>query len=824
MRRHVVPALFLAAPVMLAAACSSTKSSAPDGNGPTARFTLAGDAAPKFLDVPFPTDAYLANGKVIDPVPGLDTFFKSNGNFVTHELAKLNGFGRIAMALFYVDDLAGEKDDQGRPPFADIDPASLPIDEAACVTDASSVYVVDLEATDPAQARVPCRSTFHDDSHHLSKTRPMVAVGPARGIVLSEGHKYAVVLTSRLKDKKGNAVAASADFAKIAAGKGEGPVASLYATALDKVRAALGTALATDGATIVSMAPYTTSDMTKEIFKLRDTLDDAPAPTLAWDAETVAPMGAVKFAKKTGDALPAGFTASLDEWLGVVDPKAKLADGTDDPDGDLPVHAHDKIAALGTAVFKVPNYLQVKPGGYDEIDHATFAYDAAGNIVPAPEKPEAKIWVSISVPDAKMPPEGFPAVVVQHGINGSRAYLLELANVLASKGWIAVAIDSVTFGARAATLKYQVDKTTDYATAPGATYTGPDGISDEVDGSRNGSFDLFGGLKNVGAIRDQFRQSGLDAVQLVRMLKAGPDLSPLKTGDTVPKVDPTRIAYLADSLGAMEGTIAAALEPSVRGWAMNVVGGGLFPELAANSPSISFQLSAAGALNFGLTGDYFSESHVFVTLAQTAVDPGDPLSYAQYLVKSPQPLKGASTKPRHVLQIQCLFDEVVSNEANEAYARAAGFKVATPNVGSNSGIRDLKSPATNPRRVPLESVDPDQDGTFHDTPVAGVTALVVQQSPAQHGADLVTRNGHHQFAIPFAKYDTGEPFTRLDKARQFDVAQDYLGTQGMVTRFLADAIAGEVPKVTGFKAPVRDFDGDGATDDVDAEPANPKAQ
>ena len=68
-------------------------------------------------------------------------------------------------------------------------------------------------------------------------------------------------------------------------------------------------------------------------------------------------------------------------------------------------------------------------------------------------------------------------------------------------------------------------------------------------------------------------------------------------------IDATRIAYVGDSLGAMEGAIAAALEPEVKAWTLNVVGGGLFPELAAHSPSISGSLVLAGGFNFGFQGN-----------------------------------------------------------------------------------------------------------------------------------------------------------------------------------------------------------------------------
>src|ERR1043166_4234891 len=103
--RALLPALFLFVPIAVTAACGSSKSSATT-EGPTPRFTLAGDVTPAFLDVPFPSDLYLANGKVIDPLPGLEAVFKTTGaaQMLSHELGKAHGFSRIAMSMFYVDD------------------------------------------------------------------------------------------------------------------------------------------------------------------------------------------------------------------------------------------------------------------------------------------------------------------------------------------------------------------------------------------------------------------------------------------------------------------------------------------------------------------------------------------------------------------------------------------------------------------------------------------------------------------------------------------------------------------------------------------------
>jgi hypothetical protein len=402
-------------------------------------------------------------------------------------------------------------------------------------------------------------------------------------------------------------------------------------------------------------------------------------------------------------------------------------------------------------------------------------------------------------------------VIIQHGLGGSREYFLELANTICAKGWIAVAIDSVTFGARAPGAEFQLDLHTDYETV--GTYKGGDGIADpDRFGNRNGNTDLFGALKNIGALRDQFRQAELDTTQLVRVLKEA-DLSPLQPGA---KVDPTRIAYLGDSLGAIQGTVATAIDPTFKTAVLNVAGGGLLTELASRGPAIGAILKLAAGANFGFLQATLNESHPMNVVLQNIVDPADPLLYAPHLIK--KPLAGG---PRNILQYEVLYDELVSNESNEALARAAGMGLAVPNAGSNAGISNLKDLAANLGRVPLADIAPDAQNEIHDTPVPGITAVVVQVSPAQHGSNLVRSKGERQFAIPYAQFDRDPPNVHLDVGKYIQVRCPYRELQATMTRFFEDGFAGRVPRVTVLKPPVRDADDDGTTDDKDADPINP---
>lgn len=792
-----------AALLVISVACGSSSSSPSSGTpstGPVARFDLSSSPTPAYMAVPFPSDIYLQNGKVTT-IPQMDAIVRENSSFISTELAKMDGFSRTALADFYVDDTSQPLDANGNPALAKLDPKTFPADETACVADTSAAFLIDLEATDPTKARVACRAEYHQD-YQTPNSRTNAAVGPARGVVLQPAHKYAAVLTSRVKTTDGRAVAPSADFQKVQSGASSAP--AVYTQAYSKVTSLLSSALAKDGATVVAIAPFTTNGMAAELFTLRDRIEAAATPALKWDAASMAPMSPALFvAPGAGGALPTGATASLDAWLGVA--TKKLPDGTDDPDATLPVPAHDKIAAVGTGVFAANNYLTHYQGGnYQSPGNATFSYDASGNVVPAPDAPTDKIWVSFAVPTAAMPAGGYPLVVFQHGLGGSRDDFLSIANPLCAQGWMVAAIDSITFGARAPEATFQVDKTSDFTSDPGATYKGPDGFGDAVGSppQHNGSFDLFAALLNVGAVRDQFRQAEIDTVQLMKVLRGSPDLSGLTPGGgTAVKIDPSRIAYLGQSLGSIQGAVAAALEPHVKNWALNVAGGGLIVELGTHSPVIGILLGMAAGLNFAFTDGTFDEGHVAMTLIQTIVDPGDPLDYANYIVQSPQPFGGQPTAPRNVLQTEVLFDELVPNEADEALARAGGWGLGEPNVGSNSGILDLKDISANPGRVPLPSIPLQSDNTIHDTPMSGTTAVVVQSSPATHGDNLVSSHGQREYCIPFANFASGAPFTLVNP---YQVPDPYLQTQAVVVQFLSDGFAGKVPRVTVPVAPVRD--------------------
>src|SRR2546425_12980088 len=105
----------------VASACSTDMVNPRANDAVIARFKLEG-GMPRFLDVPFPADVYLQDGHIAEDIPGFSDFVQANGQYISHELARLDGFSRFAHAFFAIDDPAA-KDDDGNIAAALIDPA-----------------------------------------------------------------------------------------------------------------------------------------------------------------------------------------------------------------------------------------------------------------------------------------------------------------------------------------------------------------------------------------------------------------------------------------------------------------------------------------------------------------------------------------------------------------------------------------------------------------------------------------------------------------------------------------------------------------------------
>jgi len=755
----------LAVPVLVALsaiACSSKDDATPAAAPFAARFELPSGGKPKFLEVPFPSDLHLnGDGTIALDVASMERLVPRTvgAQYMVDALANTHGFGVYGGAIF---ELTGGVPDETK----------LPRGAAGdCTGKDSPIVYVDLDAGKALE----CRAYWNSDSEFNNRveTTPVFTVSTARGIVVPEKHRVAVLLTSSIKTKTGVPLTASSTFAALRDGKRDDAAAKSYGDAIDLAVAKTGL----DKSRVVSAAVYTTGDVTTELRDAREAARATPVPTLKWGENDVAPVKPARFTSTS--PLPEGWTASLDALLGTPN---KLPSGEDDPDfgGTNKGIAHDALGAIGVARFDAPNLL-LEGGGFGDPKHGTFFHDGAGKVAINPAKPTNKIWVSFFLPKAPAPPGGYPVVVFQHGLGGQRGDALQIANSLAKRGFATAAIEAYLQGTRAFDANGRGDDTADYK-KPTATYEGPDGFIDRNSaGSNAAPDDLFGGMFRLAALRDQFRHSVIDHTTLLRLLKSGPTLEGLAQGGVAPKLDGSKVAYMGDSLGGILGSILAGIEPDHAAYILNVPAGALLVELAANSPNIYSLLNGAAALHFGLVSVQMPPQHPLVQMMQHVIDGGDPIAVAHTATK-PVPIAGAMPKPRNLIILEVLGDETVSNHGTEALAHAMGIPLVTPHGPTLAPQAEVNSPAK-------------------DVPVAGSTAVLVHLYPAQHGVDLFSKRGHRIYAKdrPVFGDKSGDPFPKLPKELEFE--NPYLEAQALTIGFIEQAFTGMTPTVTWTKAP-----------------------
>lgn len=761
--------------------CSSSSSpSTPDGGTdagsdaapPTtfvATFDLPTSGPADVMQVPFPSDQMLAaDGTIALPLgttaapTGLQQLLQTTGGaqYVLDSLKLTHGFGTYGGTIFA---LTGSAPDRTK----------LPLGAAGdCTSKTSPVFYVDVDAAGGAKL-LECQAHWSDDTDYntAASTQPTLVVQTARGVVLPEGHKIAVLLTSQIVDASSNALTASAGFVAVRDGTRTDAAAASYASAI----ASAATAAGIDKSTVVSAAVYTTGHVTDELRAARDLATAQPVPKLAWGASDVAPVTAAKFTSTS--PLPTGWTATLDDWLGTPN---KLPDGTDDPDfdgGTNPGVAHDAIGAVGVASIQAPSFLQVAAKGYADPVHATFAHDATGNVQMNPANPTARVWVSFVVPKTAMPPGGYPIVVYQHGMGGARQEILTLANEFAKQGWATAAIELVQHGTRNDDAVGRGDSKSDVARST-SKYMGADGFSDtSPDGSNASPINFFGSLYRIAALRDQMRQSAIDHATLAQLLKSSPTLDGLAQGTNVPKIDGSKVAYVGDSLGGMTGALVAGLQVEHAAYVLNVTGAGLMRELATYSPNIYSLYGGAASLYFGFKSIEIPPWHPLTQMMQHIVDGGDPLTSASHAIVDPLAVGASTPAPRNILLFEVLADELVPNEATEALVRTMGLGMMLPHDKLTITLPEVMS-------------------GVHDSPLAGMTGTVVQLYPASHGEDLYFKTGERDFEVEAANWSIGnhDVFPQLKTPVAID--EPYLAVHKAALAFISAAFAASVPTVT----------------------------
>jgi len=381
----------------------------------------------------------------------------------------------------------------------------------------------------------------------------------------------------------------------------------------------------------------------------------------------------------TGD-LGLGLADTADIWAGIIQAPYYLK--------NISGAATDPLTTSWTSAANLNAVNPPALGG--AVPCGALAKSASTSICypdPASNSTES-IPVMVTVPNGTSgqvkPANGWPVVVFQHGITRNRTDMLAIAPTLASAGFVVVAIDQPLHGvtnnnANIATNPFyenQIftnpafggvfnglltgERTFDLDLVDNTPTTNPcDAANSQPDTAIDSSGTHFVNLSNLAVARDNLRQSEADILHLIRSV-AVLDLDQNSAALTATDIDETKIRFVGQSLGAIVGTTALAIDDGtdativddelVGAASLNVPGGGLGKLLDA---SAAFGPRISGGLSCSFVFEGTDTYETFVRFAQHLIDPADPINYA------------AAANANHAIHLTMVQgDAVVPNSAN----------------------------------------------------------------------------------------------------------------------------------------------------------------
>lgn len=315
------------------------------------------------------------------------------------------------------------------------------------------------------------------------------------------------------------------------------------------------------------------------------------------------------------------------------------------------------------ATDQVPDVIDVYEGEYgpspdfqegeipfkDYGDGGKLSFDASGTPV---VQREFNLRFALSIPasgSCPMPAAGYPIVLYAHGTGGNYRSMTGPGDEAESLGKRCIAtmgIDQIFHGTR-----------------PGA-----DGGNVEL---------LFFNVQNPVAARANGPQSAIDVVQQGRLFTETTTVVPAsvsRTGTEI-KFDKTRLAFMGHSQGGLNGPMFLAIDDQARGGMLS--GSGSMIEIALVEKTKPVNVAGlVKSVFLGLSTDEYPELDLFhpaLSLAQTMVDPTDPLNYVRMIATEPR----AGFSPKSVM----MTEGVNADGTGDSYAPPHGIEVQAVALG-----------------------------------------------------------------------------------------------------------------------------------------------
>jgi hypothetical protein len=372
----------------------------------------------------------------------------------------------------------------------------------------------------------------------------------------------------------------------------------------------------------------------------------SPSPTLRELLQGRVPApGPAGLAGRYADALAAAQVAPADVSAAVVFTTQSIVEQTQAIAADIRGRTYDWVDApvcTDQALFRECN---ATFGAQDYRTERVVRGTTATRDLTLP----VRFWLPYPAATAKIavpplpPPEPWPLIIFGHGLASDRGQAGALAPFAAPAGMATVAIDAVAHG--------------DHPDSSGAGSKIEAVLSFFAIDIERQSLDAL-------VLRDNWRQSTWEKLQLVELMRQHPDID----GDGAADLDLEHLAYLGASLGGIMGPELLALSPDIGAGVLSVPGG------RVSSIISDSELFSGIVTLMAPAGTPKGEVRRFFPLLQTALERGDASNFGPYVLHDR--FEGAGAAP-HVLVAMAIDDNTVPNVANRSVARALG----TPQVG-----------------------------------------------------------------------------------------------------------------------------------------------
>jgi len=341
--------------------------------------------------------------------------------------------------------------------------------------------------------------------------------------------------------------------------------------------------------------------------------------------------------------------------------------------------------------------------------------------------------VLVTLPNANsgqtMPESGWPVVVFQHGITGSRSQMLPLAPAMAAAGYAVIAIDLPLHGLPAGDplrVAGTTERSFDLDLVNNASGLPPGGDGIDPSGTH------FINLTSLITSRDNLRQGVADLFTVTASAGTALILQQTETGlaPTGAFLDGSKVRHIGHSLGGIVTSTFLGVNQTASAAVLAMPGGGIAKLLdgsASFGPRISAGLAASTASRpiASRINEGNDNYETYLRFAQTLVDSGDPINFAT-----------AATARHPVLMFEVVGDAVVPNCTVSASATCPATDVI-PISGYLSGSDPLA------RALGLSYVPGPNQADSLDVPTASQTitgsaarANVVRFSQGDHGSIL----------------------------------------------------------------------------------------